>query len=353
MIANLYPKALELLKAMIATPSYSGNEEQVCKLVRGFLTEHGVEYQTHLHNTWAIHPDYNAAKPTILLNSHIDTVKPTAGWIYDPFTPTMQDGKLIGLGSNDAGGPLVSLIATFVHFWGANALPYNLILSATAEEENSGANGVESILKRLPPIDLAIVGEPTCMKMAIAERGLLVLDCKAHGKSGHAARNEGINALYQALPDIEWFRSFNYPNTSPLLGEVKMTVTQIRSGYQHNVVPDLCEFVVDVRTNECYSNRQVLKIVKENVKCDVKARSLRLNSSSVPINHPIVALGKLLDMNTYGSPTCSDMAIMPYPSVKIGPGDSARSHTPNEYIYPEEIERGIELYIKLLQGLTM
>lgn len=353
MYPNLHIEALTLLKRIIPIPSYSGQEEGVARLVRGFLEEKGIPFQTHRNNTWVLPASYQPSRPTVLLNSHIDTVKPTAGWNTDPFIPTEEGGKLYGLGSNDAGGPLVSLIAAFIYFAKGNELPYNLVLSATAEEENSGANGVASILNLLPPIDLAIVGEPTCMNMAVAERGLIVLDCKAVGRSGHAARNEGVNALYLALDDINWFRSYCFPKVSEVLSGVKMTITQIKSGYQHNVVPDLCEFVVDIRTNECYTNQQVLDIVRSNVACEVTPRSLRLNSSSVPFDHPIVMAANSLGISTYGSPTCSDMAIMPYPSVKIGPGDSARSHTPNEYIVPEEIERGIDLYIKLLKRLEL
>jgi acetylornithine deacetylase len=263
----------------------------------------------------------------------------------------VEDGKLYGLGSNDAGGALVTLLAVFVHFNDHENLPFNLIYAASAEEEVSGVNGLASILDDLGPIDLAIVGEPTKMQMAIAEKGLMVLDCTAHGKSGHAAREEGENALYKAIADIEKIRNYKFEKVSEVLGAVKMSVTVINAGAQHNVVPDVCTFVVDVRTNEFYSNQQAYEIIKQFVDSDVVARSMRLNSSGIPVSHPIVQRGIELGLSYYGSPTTSDQAVIPYPSIKIGPGDSARSHTADEFIYISEIEMGFRIYVDLLTNL--
>lgn len=346
----MYKGSVELLKKLIAIPSFSTEESNTAQVIREYLVSKGVSPHRHLNNIWAEHPGNHSGKPTILLNSHHDTVKPSAGWTYDPFNPTENDGKIYGLGSNDAGASLVSLLEVFLHFYTLD-LPYNLIYSATAEEENSGANGVESILGKIGKIDLAIVGEPTKMELAVGERGLMVLDCKVTGKSGHAARNEGINAIYKALPIIDWFKNFTFPEVSDVLGESKMTVAQIKAGYQHNVVPDICEFVVDVRTNDLYSNAKALEIILDNVKCEVTPRSLRLNSSRIAPNHPVVLSAKKMGITMYGSPTTSDQAVIPYPSVKIGPGDSARSHTANEFIYMDEIKNGIEIYIKLLDNI--
>jgi acetylornithine deacetylase len=300
---------------------------------------------------WVVHPDFQAGRPTILLNSHHDTVKPTSSWTLDPFTPTEEDGKLIGLGSNDAGGPLVSLMATFLYFAQKPKLNWNLIYAATAEEEISGHHGIECIKNQIEPISLAIVGEPTTMELAIAEKGLMVLDCKASGRPGHAAREEGENAIYNAMADMEWIRSYQFPKVSKVLGPVKMSVTQIKAGYQHNLVPDVCEFVVDVRPNEYYSNAETLEIIRQNIKCEVTARSLRLNSSFIGDDHPLVKIVKAMNIKCYGSPTSSDQAVMPWTSVKMGPGKSARSHTANEFIYPEEIKNGIDVYIEILEKL--
>jgi acetylornithine deacetylase len=291
--------------------------------------------------------------PVILLNSHIDTVKPSGGYTRDPFSPDVENGILYGLGSNDAGGPLVTLLAVFMHFNSMENSPFNLIYAATAEEEISGLNGLVCILEELGTVDLAIVGEPTKMQMAIAEKGLLVLDCTAHGKSGHAAREEGENAIYKAIADIEKIKNYTFEKTSSILGSVKMSVTLINAGTQHNVVPDECSFVVDVRTNEHYSNRQACDIIAELIDSDVKPRSFRLNSSAIPVDHPIVQRGISLGLNYYGSPTTSDQAVIPYPSLKIGPGDSARSHTPNEYILISELEEGLRIYIELLSNLEL
>jgi len=295
-------------------------------------------------------PAFDPAQPTILLNSHIDTVQPVSGWTYDPFQPVIGGDKMFGLGSNDAGASLVSLLFAFLHLT-EHQQHYNLIFAATAEEEISGKNGIESLLKELPAIDFAIVGEPTGMQMAIAEKGLMVLDCISTGIAGHAARNEGENAIYNALADVEWFRNFRFEKISGLLGPVKMSVTQINAGTQHNVIPDKCSFVVDVRTNELYTNEEILNEIKKQVKSIVTARSTRLGSSSTPGNHPLVLRGKQLGLSVFGSPTLSDQALMPFPSMKIGPGNSSRSHTANEYILCSEIENAIQTYVNLLDQL--
>lgn len=351
MIEQLYIQSLELLKVLISTPSFSREENKTADIIAEFLNRKKLKVYRHLNNVWVIHPDYQADRPTLLLNSHHDTVKPSQAWTVDPFVPTEIDGKLTGLGSNDAGAPLVSLMATFLYFSELETIPYNLIFSATAEEENSGASGIESILDKIGPVNLAIIGEPTKMELAIAEKGLMVLDCKVTGKPGHAAREEGENAIYKALKDIEWFRNYRFKEVSDILGPVKMSVTQIKAGYQHNMVPDVCDFVVDVRTNEYYLNLDALGIIKQHVACEVKERSLRLNSSFIPNSHPLVKIAREMNIPCYGSPTTSDQAVIPYPSVKMGPGDSARSHTANEFIYPDELRQGIERYITILQKL--
>ena len=346
-------ESIALLEDLIKTPSLSGNEESAATIIKNFLTQHSVPYKNQKNNTWCLNCRWDDNKPVILLNSHIDTVKPVDGWTYNPFDVTKIDGKLIGLGSNDAGAPLVSLLAVFLYFYEREDLPFNLIFSATAEEENSGSNGISLLIKEFGKVDFAIVGEPTQMKLAIAEKGLVVIDCLAKGKAGHAARNEGINSIYLAIKDIEEIQNLKLEKVSPLLGEVKMTVTQIEAGFQHNVVPDTCKFVVDIRTNELYSNEEVVSIISSMIDSEVKPRSLNLNSSRVDHDHPFVLKAKNLGIECFGSPTMSDQSRIPYPSVKIGPGDSARSHTANEFIYPEEIENGIEGYINLLEGLIL
>ena len=351
MIESLYNDALQLLRQLVATPSFSKEEHNTADIIVGFLERKGQAVKRFNNNVWVVHPDYQEGGPTLLLNSHHDTVKPSKAWTFDPFQITESEGKLIGLGSNDAGAPLVSFMAAFLFFVHSKQLPFNLIYAATGEEENSGEAGIESILDKIGPIDLAIIGEPTKMELAIAEKGLMVLDCKALGKPGHAAREEGDNAIYKAMIDIEWFRTFRFENTSDVLGPVKMSVTQIKAGYQHNMVPDVCEFVVDVRTNEYYSNKQALNIIKQHITCEVVERSFRLNSSFISSDHPLVVLAKEMGIHCYGSPTTSDQAVIPYTSVKMGPGDSARSHTANEFIYPDEIKEGIKRYIKILEQL--
>lgn len=346
-----HTEAIELLQQLIATPSLSKEEDKTAAIIETFLRRKGATVNRHLNNVWAKNKMFDAAKPTILLNSHHDTVKPNKGYTKDPFAPIIEDGKLYGLGSNDAGGALVSLLATFLHFYD-KSFKYNLIFAATAEEEISGKNGIESLLPQLGKIDFALVGEPTQMQLAIAEKGLMVLDCTAKGKSGHAAREEGVNAIYKAIKDIDWFSTFQFPKVSPLLGPVKMNVTVMHSGTQHNVVPDTCEFTVDVRVNEYYKNEEALEIIKQHVECEVKARSLRLQPSFIDEAHPIVTAGKELGLKVYGSPTISDRALMPFPSLKIGPGDSARSHIADEFIYIGEIEKGIDIYINMLNKLN-
>ncbi|HEY0899076.1 MAG TPA: M20 family metallo-hydrolase [Sphingobacteriaceae bacterium] len=352
MLRSLTEDSIALLKEMIRIPSFSREEEGTANLIAGFLLQNGVQTERLQNNIWARNKYFHPAKPTILLNSHHDTVKPNPGYTRDPFAPDVEDGKLYGLGSNDAGGCLVSLIATFLHFYEQEELEYNLILAATAEEEISGINGIERLIPLLGDLEFAIVGEPTQMHLAIAEKGLMVLDCIAHGKAGHAAREEGENAIYKALKDIEWFRSYRFPKMSELFGPVKMSVTMINAGSQHNVVPAECKFTVDVRVTDAYRNEEVLEIIREHVECEVTPRSVRLRSSSIAKDHPVVQRGLALGRNTYGSPTTSDQALLEIPSLKLGPGDSARSHMADEYIYLDEIRQGIELYIQLLEPLV-
>ncbi|RAK70359.1 M20 family metallo-hydrolase [Hymenobacter edaphi] len=351
--AALGDAAIGLLIQLIRTPSYSREEAQTAALLVDFLRRHGAEPQRAGHNVWARSQHFDPAKPTILLNSHHDTVKAGASWTYDPFGAVVEGDRLTGLGSNDAGASAVSLLATFLHFHQRQDLAYNLVCAITAEEEISGAGGIRSVLPLLPPIALGLVGEPTQMDLAVAEKGLVVLDCTAHGRTGHAARNEGENALYKALDDINWIRGYQFPDVSPLLGPVKMTVTQIQAGSQHNVVPDRCLFVVDVRTNECYSNEQVVALVQQHISAEVKPRSTHLNSSRIALEHPLVQRGRALGRRTFGSATLSDQSMMPFDTVKVGPGDSARSHTPDEYILLSEIRGGIQGYIELLDGLVL
>lgn len=347
----LKEESIELLKQLIAIPSFSREEDKAASAIARYLDSKGVLVNRSGNNVWALNKYFNPAKPTILLNSHHDTVKPNSGYTRDPFKPEILEGKLYGLGSNDAGGPLVSLIATFLYFHDQLDLNFNIILAATAEEEVSGVDGIESIWSSLPAIDFAIVGEPTLSQMAIAEKGLMVLDCLSKGKPGHAAREEGVNAIYVALRDMEWFRTFKFPRISETLGEMKMTVTIVQAGSQHNVVPAECKFTVDVRVTDAYTLEEALEIIQKNVTCEVVPRSLRLRPSGISSDHPIVIAANKLGIGQYGSPTTSDQALIPVPSVKIGPGDSARSHSANEFIYMEEINRGIDTYIQLIKCL--
>lgn len=352
-ISILQDEAIDLLKKLIATPSFSKEEDNSSAVIKGFLMQHGVVAEQHLYNVWVKNKHYDANKPAILLNSHHDTVKPNKGYTLDPFSPIEKDGKLFGLGSNDAGGSLVSLIAAFLYFYEKENLKYNIILAATAEEEISGYNGIEALLSRLGKIDFGIVGEPTQMNMAVAEKGLMVLDCIATGRAGHAAREEGNNAITKAIQDIEWFSSYRFDKVSDLLGPVKMSVTVIETDNKaHNVVPSSCKFVVDCRVNELYTFEEMLDVIKANVQCEVKPRSTRLRSSSIVLNHPVIEAGLKLGRTYYGSPTTSDKALMPFPALKMGPGDSARSHTADEFIYTDEIKNGIDLYIQLINQLV-
>lgn len=349
-ISILYSEAVDLLKQLIAIPSFSKEEEKTADCIQQFFLKHEVPVNSKGNNLWAQNKYFDPAKPTLLLNSHHDTVKPNPGYTRDPFSPTEEYGKLYGLGSNDAGASLVSLIATFLYFYEQDNLAYNLIIAATAEEETSGANGVESIIPELGKIDCAIVGEPTQMQMAVAEKGLLVIDCIAHGKPGHAARNEGDNAIYRAIKDIEWLSSYSFPKVSELLGPVKISVTIINAGTQHNVVPGECRFTADIRINELYTHEEILDTISGHIKATIKPRSLRMRSSSIAMDHPLVKAGSALGRSTYGSPTTSDKALMPFPALKMGPGESARSHTADEFVYLNEIEEGIMLYIKLMSS---
>lgn len=351
-IDELYYNAVDLLKKMISIPSFSREEEDIADMLVSYIEDAGYSTTRIGNNIWIKSPNYDNAKPTILLNSHIDTVKPVSAWTKDPFAPIVEDDVLYGLGSNDAGASVVSILHAFFMLT-QKKQDYNLLFLASCEEEVSGKNGIELALKEMPLPSFAIVGEPTGMNPAVAEKGLMVLDCVAKGKSGHAARNEGVNAIYQAIKDIEWFRTFEFPDVSDLLGPVKMAVTMINAGTQHNVVPDTCSFVVDVRSNECYSNQQLFTIIQEHVNCDVIPRSYRLNSSRIALENPFVERAVILGRIPYGSPTLSDQALMNFPSVKIGPGDSARSHTADEYIKLSEIREAIEYYFKLLNGLRI
>ncbi len=352
-INELYTQAVELLKSLISTSSFSKEEDQTAAIIAVFLKAKGVKIYTKGNNVWAYNKYFDAAKPTILLNSHHDTVRPNKSYTRNPFSPDIEDGKLYGLGSNDAGGALVSLISAFLYFYDQQNLKYNIALAATAEEENSGNGGLESIIPDLGNLDFAIVGEPTFMDLAIAEKGLLVLDCVAKGKSGHAAREEGENAIYKALKDISWFQTYRFDKVSESLGPIKMSVTIINAGTQHNVVPDTCQFTVDVRVTDVYTNEEVIAKIRECVACEVIPRSVRLKPSSIPKEHLIVQTGIALSKKTYGSPTTSDQALLNIPSLKCGPGDSGRSHTADEYIYLKEIEEGIEGYIKMLAAVVV
>ncbi len=346
--------ALGLLKQLISTPSFSREESSTAEILENHLVSNKVIVKRHINNVWAVNKYFDSTKKSILLNSHHDTVKPNKGYTLDPFKPIEKDGKLYGLGSNDAGGALVTVITAFRHFYEQRALKYNLVLAASAEEEISGAHGIESLLPLLPPLDCGIVGEPTLMKMAVAERGLIVLDCIAHGKAGHAAREEGENALYKAIKDIEWFRNYHFPKVSELIGPVKMSVTSIETENKaHNVVPSECRYIVDIRLNELYRVEEILDIIRQHIGSELKERSGRLKSTSIPMDHPLVLAGLEMGKEYYGSPTASDKALMPFPTLKIGPGDSARSHIADEFIFIDEIQSGIDEYIQLLNKVLL
>lgn len=351
-INRLYNEAVELLKQLIATPSFSKEESETASIIGKFFAVKGIAASRIGNNIFVLNKYYNQEKPTLLLNSHHDTVKPNKGYTLDPFLSIETDGKLFGLGSNDAGASLVSLIATFLYFYENENLSHNLVFTASAEEEISGVNGIELVLPHIGTIAFGIVGEPTQMQMAVAERGLMVIDCIANGKAGHAARNEGENALYKVLDDINWIRTYKFNKVSSLLGESKMTVTIIDTeNKQHNVVPAQCKFVIDVRVNELYTFDEILETLKQNLKSEFQPRTVRMKPTSISLDHPLVKAGIELGRTYYGSPTTSDKALMPFPTLKMGPGDSARSHTADEYIFLDEIKEGIELYIRLLSKL--
>ena len=349
-------EAVELLKRLIATPSVSRDEKAAADVLEAYLAEKGLNPQRHGNNVWCMSEEFDAQKPTILLNAHLDTVKPVAGWQHDPFTPVIEDDKLYGLGSNDCGGGLVSLLMTYMGLIGKlnspiqSINPTNLIFLASCEEEVSGKNGIESVLPLLPKIDFAIVGEPTGMQPAIAEKGLMVIDATAQGKAGHAARNEGDNAIYHAMKDIQWLSEWQFPKQSELLGPVKQTVTIVNAGTQHNVIPDTCTFTIDVRSNECYTNEEIFAFFQEHLTSELKARSFRLSSSKIDVEHPFVQACIKEGLTPFGSPTLSDQALMRFPSLKLGPGESSRSHTADEYIKISEIDHAISLYTKLLSN---
>lgn len=343
--------AISLLKQLISTQSFSREESETALLIVDALETGGASIQRKGNNVWSFNEYFDEAKPTILLNSHHDTVKPNAGYTRDPFSPEIIDGKLYGLGSNDAGGCLVSLMQVFLHFHDRQDLPFNLVYAATAEEEISGRGGVESIISDLPEITLGIVGEPTEMAMAVSEKGLMVLDCVVVGKAGHAARSTGVNAIYQAMKDIEWVKNFEFPKVSEHLGPIKMTVTVINAGNQHNVIPDRCSYVIDVRSTDAYTNSETLEIIKSHVSAEVTERSMRLKPSAIPRDHIALKAAELLGIHQFGSPTTSDQAVMDFPTVKMGPGRSERSHTPDEFIFVKEIEEGIDEYIRLLDKI--
>ncbi|WP_425658252.1 M20 family metallo-hydrolase [Tenacibaculum ascidiaceicola] len=349
MIQRLTTKAISLLKNLIETPSFSSEEDATALLLENWFKEYDIPYTRTQNNVWSVNKHFDDNKPTLLLNSHHDTVKPNNGYTKDPFKAIVEEGKLYGLGSNDAGGCLVSLLATYTYFYQKENLAYNLVFAGTAEEESSGPNGLNGLLKTLPNIDVAIVGEPTLMQLAIAEKGLVVFDAEVAGTPSHAAHPNHDNAIYNTIDVLQWFKEMSFEKTSETLGEVKLTVTQINAGKQHNAVPSEVKLVVDVRVNDKYTNQEVSDYLQQNAPCNIHPRSLNLNSSSIPKEHPLVQAGLALGRKTYGSPTLSDQAVLSCPSLKLGPGDSTRSHTADEFIYLQEIEEGIELYIQLLE----
>lgn len=352
-IPTLTSEAVGLLKSLISIPSVSRDEARAADCLQQYIEQQGMQTGRKGNNVWCLGPGFDLKRPTLLLNSHIDTVKPVQGWRKDPFTPRLEpNGKLYGLGSNDAGASVVSLLQAFLTL-SRTAQKYNLIYLASCEEEVSGREGIESVLPQLPPVSFALVGEPTEMQPAIAEKGLMVLDVTATGRSGHAARDEGDNAIYKVLEDIAWFRDYRFERVSPLLGPVKMSVTMVNAGTQHNVVPDRCTFVVDIRSNECYTNEELFEEIKKHIHCQPQARSFRLGSSHVPPEHPLVRRAVALGRTPFGSPTLSDQALMPFPSMKMGPGKSSRSHTADEFIFLREIEEAIGLYLELLDGAEL
>lgn len=353
-LEQLTEKAITLLKNLIETPSFSSEEEKTAILIEDWFKEFNIPYNRTKNNVWATNKYFDEKKPTLLLNSHHDTVKPNSAYTNDPFKAIVEEDKLYGLGSNDAGGCLVSLIATFTNFYEADNLTYNLVIVASAEEESSGKNGLNSMLPIIPKVDVAIVGEPTLMNLAIAEKGLVVFDAVVEGTPSHAAHPNENNAIYNTIDVLQWFKDYKFEKTSNVLGDVKMTVTQIKAGNQHNVVPAHVDLVIDVRVNDAYSNQEIANILEKESPCTkITARSLRLNSSSIATDHPLVKAGIALGRETYGSPTLSDQSVLSCQSLKLGPGDSTRSHSANEFIYLSEIKEGIDLYIKLLNKVIV
>ncbi|SHM21181.1 M20 family metallo-hydrolase [Flavobacterium xanthum] len=347
-IQTLTQEAISLLKALIETPSFSSEEDQTALLIENWFKQNNIPFERENNNVWAYNKNFDKSKPTLLLNSHHDTVKPNQGYTNNPFEAIVKDGKLFGLGSNDAGGCLVSLLATFVHFYWDENLPYNIVMVASAEEESSGKNGLNSVLKHLPTLDCAIVGEPTLMQLAVAEKGLLVLDVILKGTASHAAHHNPDNPIYKAIPIMEWFNSYQFEKISAVLGPVKMTVTQVSAGKQHNVVPAECHLVVDIRVNDCYNNQEILDTVRKHLTAEINPRSMILNASSISVTHGLVKAGITLGRTTYGSPTLSDQSVLSCQSLKLGPGETLRSHSADEFIFINEIEEGIQLYIKIL-----
>ena len=349
----LTEKAIKLLKKLIATQSFSSEEDKTADAIEEWLTTFDIPFQRELNNVFAVNKYFDESKPTLLLNSHHDTVKPNSAYTKDPFHPHIEDGKLYGLGSNDAGGALVSLLATFVHFYSEENLNHNILMVASMEEENAGPNSLHGLLPKLPKIDVAIVGEPTLLDLAIAEKGLIVFDATVKGTPSHAAHPNNDNSIYNTIEILEWFKNYKFEKVSEALGEVKLTVTQINAGSQHNVVPAQVDLVIDVRVNDKYTNAEIAEILKKEAPCELKERSLRLNSSAIAKDHPLVRSGIALGRKTYGSPTLSDQAALTCQSLKLGPGDSIRSHSADEYIHIHEIEEGIDLYIKILDGFLV
>ena len=351
-LSSLTTQAVSLLCQMVSTPSISREESNAASLLEHFMSEQGLNPKRHENNLWVLAPGYDKARPTLMLNAHIDTVPPATSWTHNPFAPTLEGDKLFGLGTNDDGASLVTLLQVF-RTLASKPQPYNLLFLASAEEEVSGNKGIEAVLPLLPPVNVALVGEPTGMQPAIAEKGLMVIDATAHGRSGHAARNEGDNAILRAIDDIQRLRNLRFPLVSRLLGQVKTTVTIIHAGTRHNIVPDSCTFTIDVRSNELYSNQEILNILRQELSSELKPRSLRLNSSRISTNHPLVRRTVELGLTPFGSPTLSDRALMPFPALKLGPGQPSRSHSADEYVRISEIEHALETYLKLLDNLHL
>ncbi|GGD14607.1 M20 family metallo-hydrolase [Hyunsoonleella pacifica] len=354
MIQELTQDAISLLKQLIETQSFSSEEDQTASHIEGWFQRYGIDFKRTKNNVWAVNKHFKAGKPTLLLNSHHDTVKPNSAYTKDPFKAIVEDGKLYGLGSNDAGGCLVSLIATFTYYYNHENLNYNLVIVASAEEESSGANGLNSMLPIIPKVDVAIVGEPTLMNLAVAEKGLVVFDAVLTGTPSHAAHPNDDNVIYKAIDTLQWFKDYRFEKGSEALGDVKLTVSQISAGKQHNAVPADLSLVIDVRVNDAYSNAEIAEILqKEAPVTSITPRSLRLNSSSIPTDHALVKAGVAMGRSTYGSPTLSDQAVLSCPSLKLGPGDSTRSHSADEFIYLKEIEEGIKIYVELLERVIV